>query len=80
VLGLDLRRLLADRAYSVAEKGSKVQLRMTVDGCYEGTVGKKGTIYTLKEVDCMGVVYLIDTDGRLFCTPYIDGLFSKYVD
>ena len=77
MLGLDLRRQLAERAYKVAEKGSKIKLCYDVHGSYEGTMGYKDTIYTLKDVDYMGVVYMIAEDGRLFCVPYEDGLFVK---
>lgn len=78
MLGLDFRRLLVERAYRVAGKGEKVQLCYTVQGCFEGEMGQKDAVYLLREVDCMGVAYLEDSEGKIFSVPYEDGLYKKY--
>jgi len=72
-----LKSTIAEKAYAVAEAGSRVRILMDMDCSFEGQVVKKGETYTLKEVDNMGVAYLLKDDGTMVCVPYVDGLYKK---
>lgn len=77
MLSFGIKNTIAERVYSIAEKGTRIRLRNRTQTSFNKIILDAGTEYTLRDVDSMGVLYLCDDTGAMYCVPYSEDLFEK---